>query len=134
MDEYLVVVAAPSMLHQGLMLEDHELAKLPLLQQATRPTLWLDWFRNAGLDPRTILRGARFDHFDMVINAAIAGLGVALVPEILARKELAAGSLVRASERRLPYTLVYPPRSEEIEGFIRFRDWMEGEAQTAHRE
>lgn len=128
MDEYLVIVAAPSLLEDKHVLEDSELAKLPLLQQSTRPSLWLDWFRHAGLDPRAILRGARFDHFDMVINAAIAGLGVALVPEVLAQKGLFEGQLVLASKRRLlgvePYTLIYPQRSEEIEGFARFKDWL----------
>jgi hypothetical protein len=55
----------------------------------------------------------------MVIHAAIAGLGVALVPEILARAALAAGDLVLASERRLvgdqPYTLIYPPTLKSID-------------------
>lgn len=64
----------------------------------------------------------------MVINAAIAGLGVALLPEVLAQKELSEGRLVLASERRLlgaePYTLIYPPRSDEVEGFVLFRDWL----------
>lgn len=133
MDEYLVVVAAPALLHNGRVFEDYDLAELPLLQQSTRPGLWPDWFRHAGLDARTILRGARFEHFDMVINAAIAGLGVALVPEVLAQKELSEGRLVLASERRLlgaePYTLIYPPRSDEVEGFVLFRDWLSEQMQ-----
>ena len=113
------------------------LAELPLLQQATRPSLWLDWFRHAGRDPRTILRGARFDHFDMVMTAAVAGLGVALVPEMLVRNELRDGRLVLASERRLPgaepYALLFPARSEAIAGFSRFRDWLVAEAQADSR-
>jgi len=128
MEEQLVVLAAPSLLEGRSVLADSELSHMPLLQQSTRPTLWLDWFRDAGLDSRTILRGARFQHFDMVIHAAIAGLGVALVPEILARAALAAGDLVLASERRLvgdqPYTLIYPHRSQQREGFMRFRGWL----------
>lgn len=128
MPEELVVLAAPSLLGGRRILPDDELARLPLLQQSTRPTLWLDWFRDAGLDSRTILRGARFQHFDMVINAAIAGLGVALVPEVVARAALAAGDLCPASGRRLvgdqPYTLIYPLRSRQMEGFMRFRDWL----------
>jgi len=128
MPERLVVLAAPSLLGGRSILPDEELSHMPLLQQSTRPTLWLDWFRDAGLDSRTILRGARFQHFDMVIHAAIAGLGVALVPELLARAALAAGELVPASERRLvgdqPYTLIYPHRSQQREGFMRFRGWL----------
>lgn len=128
MQEQLVVLAAPSLLAGRSILADDELSNMPLLQQSTRPTLWLDWFRDAGLDSRTILRGARFEHFDMVVNAAVAGLGVALVPEVVARAALAAGALVLASERRLlgdqPYTLIYPHRSQQREAFMQFRDWL----------
>lgn len=127
-DEYLIVVAKPEFLPHGKLLEDADLAKLPLLQQATRPTLWLDWFANAGLDTRTILRGARFEHFDMVINAAIAGLGIGLVPEILVQDALNNGQLIVASKRKLltdqPYCLVYPNRSAEIAGFEQFKQWL----------
>lgn len=128
MEEQLVVVAAPQLLAGRHTLDDEELARLPLLQQTTRPTLWLDWFRDAGLDARSVLRGDRFEHFDMVMAAAASGLGVALVPEILAEAEIASGRLVHASQRRLvvaePYALIYPPRSLEIEGFAAFRNWL----------
>ena len=130
MDEQLVVVAAPALLAGRQALADAELALLPLLQQTTRPTLWLDWFRDAGIDARSVLRGDRFEHFDMVIAAAISGLGIALVPEVLAQGDIEAGRLARASERRLvvgaPYSLIYPARSLETGGFIAFRDWLAG--------
>lgn len=130
MEEQLAVVAAPELLAGQGALADEELARLPLLQQTTRPTLWLDWFRDAGIDARSVLRGDRFEHFDMVISAAASGLGVALVPEMLAEAEIAAGRLVHASERRLvvgaPYSLIYPARSIEVEGFAAFRDWLAG--------
>ena len=135
MQEQLVVVASPRLLGETPLLSDEEIARLPLLQQATRPTLWLDWFRHAGRDPRTILRGARFDHFDMVASAAIAGLGVALLPEILVEEELGDGRLVLASDRRLsgaePYGLIFPRRALSIAGFVRFREWLLGEAGQA---
>ncbi|MWB79320.1 LysR family transcriptional regulator [Pseudooceanicola sp. 216_PA32_1] len=132
LDETMVTVAAPSLVGRGH-LRDEDLLALPLLQQTTRPSLWLDWFRHASLDPRRILRGARFDHFDMVIDAAIAGLGVALVPEILAREPLRARRLVKATERELEtgqaYTLIYPDRAEGLASFITFRAWLGAELQ-----
>jgi LysR family transcriptional regulator, glycine cleavage system transcriptional activator len=135
MPEELVVVAAPGLLGGAGSLDDDDLARLPLLQQSTRPSLWLDWFRHAGRDPRAVLRGARFDHFDMVISAAVAGLGVALLPELLVENELRAGRLKLASERRLPgagpYALLYPSRAETIPGFGRFRDWLVQQAAGA---
>lgn len=127
-EEKLVVVATPAMLPKVGMLEDADLARLPLLQQATRPNLWLDWFLNAGLDPITILRGARFEQFGMVLAAARAGLGLALVPEIFAASDIASGTLRLASARSMtsqtPYVLSYPQRSLEIAAFRQFRDWI----------
>ncbi|MDF1856147.1 LysR family transcriptional regulator [Pseudooceanicola sp.] len=130
LDETLIAVAAPSLIGPRA-LNERDILTLPLLQQTTRPTLWLDWFRHAQLDPRRILRGARFDHFDMVIDAAIAGLGVALVPEILARGPLQEGALIRANTREMDsgqaYTLIHPDRAEEMAQFIRFRAWIRAE-------
>ena len=125
--ERLVVVAAPGLLGEGP-LEDAGLARLPLLQQATRPNLWLDWFLDAGMDPITILRGARFEQFGMVLAAARAGMGAALVPEVLVGADLASGALRLASRRsmpgRWPYALTWPERSEERASFRAFRDWL----------
>ncbi len=70
----------------------------------------------------------------MVINAAVSGLGVALVPEVLVEPEIAACRLAPASDRRLvvsePYSLIYPARSMTIEGFAAFRDWLGGLARS----
>lgn len=133
--ERLVVVAAPDLLPNGSPLLDTDLAHLPLLQQATRPNLWLDWFHHAGLDPITILRGARFEQFGMVLAAARAGLGLALVPELFVAADLASGALRLASTRSMtsdtPYVLTYPTRSLEIAGFRNFRDWLLASATNA---
>lgn len=128
-EERLVVVAAPKLLPSGgKPLADKDLARLPLLQQSTRPNLWRDWFLDAGLDPITIARGARFEQFGMVLAAARAGMGVALVPEVLVADEIARGKLRLASTRSMltdtPYLLSYPPRSEEVAAFRTFRDWL----------
>lgn len=128
-EERLVVVAAPKLLPSGgKPLADKDLARLPLLQQSTRPNLWRDWFLDAGLDPITIARGARFEQFGMVLAAARAGMGVALVPEVLVAEEIARGELRLASTRSMltdtPYLLSYPPRSHEVAAFRTFRDWL----------
>jgi LysR family transcriptional regulator, glycine cleavage system transcriptional activator len=131
-DEELIVVAAPALLGGRPSLDDAELAALPLIQQSTRPTLWLEWFQAAGVDPRTTLRGHRLEQFSMLMEAAIAGLGVALVPELLARREIAAGTLVRASANSIageyPYRLAFRPGTEERPGLREFLKWIEAEA------
>ncbi|WP_376872879.1 LysR family transcriptional regulator [Albirhodobacter sp. R86504] len=91
--ETLITVAAPSLIGHDMEPLEIDLLTLPLLQQSTRPTLWLDWFAASKIDPRQVLRGARADHFDMVIDMAVAGMGVAIVPEILVQAELRDGRL-----------------------------------------
>lgn len=122
-DEVLVAVTAPSL--RG------DLSSLPLLQQATRPDLWPQWFGAA--TPR--LQGPRFEQFGMVLAAARAGLGVALVPEVLAAADLATGALVPASPRRLPtgtpYRLAWPARSAARPAFAALRAFLTGPAPPA---
>ena len=112
--EQLILIAAPALMGDRASLATDDLLRLPLLQQSTRPTLWLDWFASIEVDPRQVLRGARADHFDMVIDMASAGMGVAIVPEVLVQPELARRTLKRASQRRLAtgedYTLITPNR------------------------
>ncbi|MFN3971002.1 MAG: LysR family transcriptional regulator [Gemmobacter sp.] len=132
--ERLITVASPALVPAGP-LTDAELARLPLLQQATRPELWRDWF---GAEAATALRGPRFETFAMVLAAARAGMGVALVPQMLVQKMLvpetgaqgcpAPGGLVRASVKVLtgpsPYLLIWPGRSDALPAFRAFRDWL----------
>jgi LysR family glycine cleavage system transcriptional activator len=131
-EERLVVVAGPGLLPDGVsVLADAALAQLPLLQQSTRPDLWLNWFLEAGLDPITLLRGARFEHFGMIIAAAKANLGIALVPEILVAEDLALGRLRLASARSIagpsPYALIWPAGRRESRALRLFRDWIQVE-------
>ena len=129
--EELIVVAAPSLMAGRAALEDDALLALPLLQQSTRPTLWLDWFRESGRDARHILRGARFDHFDMILDAASAGMGLGLVPAIIAEGALASGRLVQATPRQFAtgenYALILPERAREAPHVSAFRDWLRAE-------
>lgn len=129
MEERLVVVASPALVPSPV--SDEELVHLPLLQQTTRPTLWLDWFRDTGIDARSILRGDRFEHFGMLIAASVAGMGVALVPEKTVEDEIAGSRLVLASRRHLSvgesYALFYPESSTRNPAFTAFRTWLHGE-------
>lgn len=109
--EALVAVCAPQRAGQ-------DIAAMPLIQQTTRPDLWLDWFRDQGRDPRDLVRGPRFEQFGMVLAAARAGMGAALVPDVLAGEDLAAGRLVLAApgtcDGGAPYRLIWPERSRGL--------------------
>ena len=61
-----------------------DLDSLTLLYLENRPDAWRDWFRqqNANVVQGN---GMMMDQFSMMIQAAIEGLGIALLPEYLAR-------------------------------------------------
>lgn len=109
-----------------------DVARLPLLQQSTRPQSWRQWFDAAGVAAPDALRGPRYELFSMTAMAAVHGAGVALVPRILIEDELARGELVVACERPLAernYYLISPAQREEGEALAQLREWLVDEAQ-----
>ncbi|MFN6996254.1 MAG: hypothetical protein ACK4PH_18815, partial [Aquincola tertiaricarbonis] len=67
-------------LHNIDITEPAALAEWPLLQQSTRPEAWRQWFDAQGVDAPRAMAGPRYELFSMQAAAAMAGLGVALMP------------------------------------------------------
>lgn len=65
----------------------------PLLHTASRPQAWPQWAQAQGLDPAALRPGQGFEHLYYLLEAAVAGLGVAIAPELLVADDLAAGRL-----------------------------------------
>jgi LysR family glycine cleavage system transcriptional activator len=67
-----------------------------------------------------------------VLEAAIEGLGFALIRWTLAAGELAAGRIALASERLIPYRFAYyfvcPKTYVELPKVAIFRDWLQAQA------
>src|SRR5438105_3379587 len=76
-------VAGGALLASGPKLTPADLLNESLLHLATRPRLWSQWLEWAGLPGETAYRGHRFDQFSMIIEAAVAGMGYALLPRYL---------------------------------------------------
>ncbi|MGI6853954.1 LysR family transcriptional regulator [Mesorhizobium sp. 1B3] len=91
--EVIVPVASPALFGGGQPERPDDLAQAPRLHLATRPKAWADWFCMTGVDAVSAYQGHRFDQFTMMIQAAAAGLGVALLPLYLIEQELQAGQL-----------------------------------------
>lgn len=85
-------VLSPSLLPSAGLTRPQDLPGLPLLHTRTRPSAWPDWFRNNGITYEN--GGRRFEHFYFMLEAATAGLGAAIAPEVLVRDDLAAGRLI----------------------------------------
>ena len=115
-----------------------QIAALPLLQQTTRPYAWRQWFGSLGLQVEGDLRGPRYELFSMLAQAAMHGMGVALIPPLLIQRELAEGRLVVPLEHAYlsdkAYYLIIPERKAESAALRAFRAWLLEQAQHYRRE
>jgi len=66
----------------------------PLLHTASRPQAWPDWARAMGLPPDSLQQTQALPHLYFLLEAAAAGLGVAIAPQPLVADDLAAGRLI----------------------------------------
>lgn len=65
-----------------------------LLHTTSRPQAWPSWVQQSGLDAKALKYGQGFEHLYYLLEAAVAGLGVAIAPEPLVAEDLKAGRLV----------------------------------------
>lgn len=66
----------------------------PLLHTTSRPQAWPSWAHQSDLDAKSLKYGQGFEHLYYLLEAAVAGLGVAIAPEPLVAEDLKAGRLV----------------------------------------
>jgi LysR family glycine cleavage system transcriptional activator len=133
-DEYVFPVCSPEFLarHHGGS-DDEHIARGPLILEDVN--LWPAWFEAAGIGAPVPLRGQVFDDSALCVEAAAAGLGIALVRRLHAQEALAGGRLVRMSNIRVkdPYScyLVWRDDSPRIGAIRRFSDWVLTECDRA---
>lgn len=103
----------------------------PLLQDCDRAD-WLLWLRAHGIRDERAARGPSFSNDHLLICAAIAGQGIALVRDTYAGEELRKGTLVLAIDRPWPtpfaYYLVARPEMMGRPKIRSFREWIMDEA------
>lgn len=124
MNEHLVPVASPQLikrsgddgLNVGQLIEN-----LPLMQHSTRPNSWQEWFQSRDQEAR-FPDGPSFEHFHMLVNAAIAGIGVALVPSSFVSSELENDRLVRLGQHELNSERAYYVVSNPHDSLSRSRE------------
>jgi LysR family transcriptional regulator, glycine cleavage system transcriptional activator len=101
---------------------------LPLLHMATRVHAWPDWFRASGVDYDIAAHNQAYGHFFMVLDAALSGRGVALVPRMLAAQDIQAGRLIvplaLEHESAGAYHLLCREHQADSGTVKAFRDWL----------
>lgn len=138
LSERLFPVCAPSLLASGPVLrQPTDLARHTLLVDDVAdvggsPPTWDYWARETGVTLPKSVRQRRFGQSNMVVQAAISGLGVALGREPLVIDALADGRLVRPFSgmvgSQFSYWLVCPASALQSPRVRALRDWLVEEA------
>lgn len=127
MSEKSVPVCSPKILSEHPLRTTEDLKQLPLLHLLTRPDAWQNWFESNELEPPRE-QGMHFEQISIIAQAAVAGLGLALLPQFLIQSELDRGELVVIFDRPLQsdsgYHLVTPVNYSDYAPIAAFRDWI----------
>ncbi|WP_158746293.1 transcriptional regulator GcvA [Acidisphaera sp. L21] len=134
----MTLVASPDYLGQRKpMNRPADLQNAVLLQHMRRPTAWADWLAHARMTGINAWAGPRFEHYYMLIQAALAGLGIALIPSIIVAEELGSGRLVQPFKTGYmgqdSYCLVYPETKRADPNLQRLRQWLVSEANACRQ-
>lgn len=93
----------------------------------SRPEAWADWFAGQGASAPPAA-GMVVDQFSMMIQSAISGFGVALLPHYLAALELREARLQPILNAAVPgkgaYWLAWPEANDQLAPLERFRAWL----------
>ncbi len=104
-----------------------------LLHTTSRPQAWPQWLAATNLQPADMRLGQGFEHLYYLLEAASAGLGVAIAPLQLVADDLAAGRLVAPwgfvqTEAQLS---LWVPERRNGQRAERLADWLRTALQTA---
>lgn len=104
-----------------------DLARYPLLHDDDYSD-WVGWLRVTGNPDVPAERGPVFTDAGMLLQAAMAGQGVAIARSVLAEAELASGNLIQLFPEELgseqAYFLAYPLHHGTRPGVKAFRAWL----------
>lgn len=93
---------------------------------------WRSWLQSAGFGNVECERGLQINNSAAVIQAAIAGNGVALGRTTLVARDLAEGRLVRPFgddlEYDFAYYIIHRPHADDEPGIAAIKEWLLAEA------
>lgn len=136
LEDQLVPIISPSLMQKCSFNHPGDTANHTLLQVKTRPDDWNQWFSIYGISPINIRPGPQFEVTSHLIQAVVAGLGIALVPRDLIEEEINNGSLVipfsasSDTSFSLSYYLYVPPHQYLPSSVATLKDWILGAASS----
>ncbi|QLF68221.1 LysR family transcriptional regulator [Peteryoungia desertarenae] len=128
MRETTIPACSPSFKAAHGIEKPEDMLRVPLLHLTTRPDAWEKWLRENRV-PFESVHGMLFDQFATASQAAMGGLGVALLPVFLIQEEMRRGELVAAVDREIEsdqrYYLAFPKDRAEYPPLVTFRTWLD---------
>lgn len=107
----------------------------PLLHTTSRPDAWKDWAAQQGIPLAPQRPGREFDHLGHMLEAAAAGLGIAIAPAVLVEADLHRGRLAAPLgfvESGAAFSLCTRKDSARADAALeRLRGWLLAGADTA---
>ncbi len=92
--EWVGLVCSPEYLRSAGIKSVASLERARRLAPGTRPAAWQEWAAAAGHPALSLAPDESFDHFYLMIQAVLCGLGIAPVPRLLVMDDLRSGKLV----------------------------------------
>jgi LysR family glycine cleavage system transcriptional activator len=134
LEESRLPVCSPALLRRLPLRTPEDLRRHTLLHTSSLPRVWPDWLAQVGQSALTPAAVLTFDHFDLTVQAAVDGMGIAMGPTALVADDLAAGRLVAPfAGPRLPsrsYCTYIADEKAEDDLIVLFRSWLEHEGQA----
>ncbi|MBT3788515.1 MAG: transcriptional regulator GcvA [Alphaproteobacteria bacterium] len=130
MSEELVVVCKPGLETETgeVISAARDLLKVPLLHVIPTMGQWRSWLNASGIDHPDPEKGLKFESSAYAAAAAIAGLGVAVVPEAYVEQHIRSGRLTSPFgsdvAESYDFYIAYQTEHANIPRIVAFRDWI----------
>jgi LysR family glycine cleavage system transcriptional activator len=127
MKEVLIPVCSPSFAKKYEIKSPESILNAPMIHLTIRPDGWEKWFISTEV-PFNNLTGMMVDQFQTALKAACAGIGIALIPKVIAEGEVKAGNIMYPFKNMLEtnggYSLTWPSDSNNLIILERFHEWL----------
>jgi LysR family transcriptional regulator, glycine cleavage system transcriptional activator len=128
----MLLVASPRLLARKPLDRVADIATFPLLDHLQAPNAWPEFFAAHGMAEAAISRDVRHEFYTMIVQCAVAGLGLGLVPAVWVQDELARGDLLNplalGLTARQGYYFLMPESRQGNPAMVSLREWLLAEA------
>jgi len=140
----MLLVASPLLLKRmGDLKTPFDVLRFPWLQHFQVPHAWDELLESApdlaeAAKSGPVPQASMYEFYNVLIRAAVSGLGLALVPRVWVRQELASGQLLNplclGVTSKYGYYFVVPEHKVELAAVDTFRRWLREEARQTQAE